>query len=215
MESESSQVITGAWRGVDCDYHPMSTLICRTCKATDFGEGNVGELVCNVCGTELVIGTNDRTEANFAALGAKIYQAKKSKAFVPSADQGNLNNSSRGTSRRKRRKAVASATNLPRTDGMYKQELVGSIHSVNSGATAATTATATTATATKYVQTSKHEEILKGYQWCLRDMLGALQKEHIISTNVAQQVRSIWFCYLEEIWTRNVPLKSVIYRLTS
>ena len=106
----------------------MSTLICRTCKATDFGEGNVGELVCNVCGTELVIGTNDRTEANFAALGAKIYQAKKSKAFVPSADQGNLNNSSRGTSRRKRRKAVASATNLPRTDGMYKQELVGSIH---------------------------------------------------------------------------------------
>ena len=42
-------------------------LICSICKASDFGEGDAGEPVCNVCGTELVVGNTDRAESTFQA----------------------------------------------------------------------------------------------------------------------------------------------------
>lgn len=55
----------------------------------------------------------------------------------------------------------------------------------------------------------KPEDCLEGYQWCLQFMVTALQQSQIISTHVGQQVRALWFCYVEEIRARSVPLVDI------
>ena len=189
-------------------------LICSICKASDFGEGDAGEPVCNVCGTELVVGNTDRAESTFQAPSSqggrtKIYQTYNvGKSFAPNSQQDDLDGpNSRAVSKKKKRKRVDGNT-LPRTSEMYvKKKRVDTRNNKSNDSDNK-----------RRQQMDKPQDVLLGYQWCLKTMLDALRGKRdkagkyphaIISSRVEQQVRTIWFCYLKELSARNVRIADI------
>ena len=117
----------------------MPRLVCPVCKASDFDEGDAGEPVCNICGTELVVGNQERLEVSYDARGSsqRIHQVRhvKASAFAPSAEGVDLDSQNVGASIRSgfKRKRVESATKLPRTSGLYDREQPNRTHKGVSG----------------------------------------------------------------------------------